>query len=230
MAFELCVFDVAGTTVRDDGAVATCLRDTVARRGPAPTDAAITDVMGLSKPLALRELLRAALGRDPSREAIAHAHDEFERRMVRHYTMGPNIEPIPGAPGAFRALRAHGVKVVLDTGFSRRILGALLQRLGWVEGVVVDLTVASDEVARGRPHPDMIHRAMFALGVQDCRTVCKVGDTVADIREGKAAEAGLVVGVTTGTCSAAELRDAGASVVLDSVSDLPRFLSARWAA
>ncbi|MFO0612923.1 MAG: hypothetical protein U0414_10065 [Polyangiaceae bacterium] len=71
---------------------------------------------------------------------------------------------------------------------------------------------------------------MFRLGIEDPRKVCKVGDTVADVREGRAASAGLVVGVTSGTCSFEELRDAGASVVLESVCELPRLLAARWAA
>lgn len=52
--FELCVLDVAGTTVEDDGAVARCIRETVARRGAPPSDAAVTAVMGLPKPAALR--------------------------------------------------------------------------------------------------------------------------------------------------------------------------------
>ncbi|MFO0612924.1 MAG: haloacid dehalogenase-like hydrolase [Polyangiaceae bacterium] len=134
MPFEMVVFDVAGTTVRDDGAVATCLRDTVTRRGAAPTAAAISRVMGLAKPVALKELLCVDSDREPTRSEIAHAHDEFERRMVRHYAVGAAIEPIPGAAGAFRALRAHGVRVVLDTGFSRRILDAVLHRLGWRSG------------------------------------------------------------------------------------------------
>lgn len=228
--FELCVFDVAGTTVADDGAVARCIRETVARRGAPPTDAALTAVMGLPKPAALRELLTVALRREPGRGEVLAAHDEFERRMVRHYTIDADVQPIRGATAAFRALREAGAKVVLDTGFSRRVLDAVLHRLGWLEGVVVDLTVASDEVPRGRPHPDMIHRAMHFLEIQDGRSVCKVGDTVADIREGRSVGAGLVVGVTSGTCSRDELWAAGADVVLDSVADLSALLGAHRAA
>lgn len=224
MDFELCVFDVAGTTVEDDGAVADCLRAAIELRGPRPTEVALTAVMGLAKPVAISALLAVALGRAPERREVEETHQDFEDRMVEHYTLDPDIRPMFGAGGAFRALRASGVKVALDTGFSRRILDAVLARLGWRAGVVVDLTVASDEVPRGRPHPDMIHRAIRLLGVTDPRRVCKVGDTVADVREGRSARAGLVVGVTSGTCTGDALRDAGADLVLESVAEVPRRL------
>ena len=81
---------------------------------------------------------------------------------------------------------------------------AALARLGW-DHDVVDLTVTSDEVEQGRPHPHLIYRAMQLAGIGDPRDVAKVGDTPADIEEGRAAGCGLVVGVTYGTHSRAEL-------------------------
>ncbi|MFO0611443.1 MAG: HAD family hydrolase [Polyangiaceae bacterium] len=230
MRFDLCVFDVAGTTLRDDEAVARCMRETIARRGPEPSPGAVADVMGLGKPVALGMLLRAALRREPRRTEIKAASDEFERRMIRHYTLATEVAPIPGANTVFQALRSFGVRVALDTGFSRRILNAVLHRVGWLEGAVVDFTVTSDEVPRGRPHPDMIHRAMHVLEVDDGHRVCKVGDTIADIREGRAAGCGLVVGVTSGTGTRDELARAGADLVLDSIADLPGLLARHHAA
>lgn len=86
MDFDLCVFDVAGTTVEDDGAVAACLRAAVARRGPPPTNVALTAVMGLPKPVALDALLAVSLGRAPERREVEETNDDFEDRMVEHYT------------------------------------------------------------------------------------------------------------------------------------------------
>ena len=51
------------------------------------------------------------------------------------------------------------------------------------------------------------------------------GDTVADMRCGVNAGAGLVVGVRTGAHQATALRDAGATHVLTSIADLPGLLS-----
>ena len=92
----------------------------------------------------------------------------------------------------------------MDTGFSRPIADAIIGRLGWSD--LIDASVASDEVERGRPYPDMIFRAMELTNVADVRNVAKVGDTASDMRQGTEAGCSWVVGVTTGAYSAAALQ------------------------
>ena len=53
-------------------------------------------------------------------------------------------------------MKDAGIKVALDTGFNRAITQVILDRLGWSDSPLIDATICSDEVARGRPHPDMI--------------------------------------------------------------------------
>jgi phosphonatase-like hydrolase len=105
---------------------------------------------------------------------------------------------MPYAVELFQQLRKAGVKVALDTGFSRPIVDAILARLGWDERLL-DATVASDEVTRGRPHADLALRAMKLTGVQDAQRVAKVGDTPSDLLEGTSAGCRWVIGVTNGT-------------------------------
>jgi phosphonatase-like hydrolase len=140
--------------------------------------------------------------------------------MVHHVLTSPDLAPIAGAEAAFAELRAHGARVALATGFGRRVLNAILLRLGWYEGDVIDVSVASDEVEHGRPAPDLVFRAMTLTGVRDPGRVAKVGDTVADVREGIAAGCGLVVGVTTGTATKLALRAERPSLVLPSVASI----------
>ena len=52
----------------------------------------------------------------------------------------------------------------------------------------------------------------------DVKRVCKVGDSVRDIQEGRNAGCGLVVGVLSGADSYQELMDAGAHMVCDRVT------------
>ena len=66
---------------------------------------------------------------------------------------------------------------------------------------------------------------MLRLGASRVRAMVVAGDTVADMRCGVNAGAGLVVGVRTGAHQAPALRDAGATHVLDAVTDLPGLLS-----
>ncbi len=50
---------------------------------------------------------------------------------------------------------------------------------------------------KGRPYPYMIFRNMEALDVSDVHRVLKIGDTTADIKEGKSAgvfTAGVIIG------------------------------------
>lgn len=220
MQIDLVVFDVAGTTVVDDDAVGQALREAVIRRGARPSRASVASVMGLRKDDALRVLLAERPEGAPTDEEVATAHRAFEERMVHHYLTSPDLAPIAGAEAAFAELRASGVRVALATGFSRRILNAILLRLGWYEGDTVDVTVASDEVERGRPAPDLIRHAMRATGVADPACVAKVGDTVADVREGIAAGCGLVIGVTSGTATRLALRAERPSLVLPSVASV----------
>src|SRR5262249_39585143 len=130
-----------------------------------------------------------------------------------------------GTTRLFRDLRRLGIRVALDTGFSRDVLDVLLARLAW-DADVVDCTVTSDEVAEGRPHPDLIFRAMQLTGVSRSSDVAKIGDTPVDVLEGQAANCGLVVGVTYGTHSRAELERFGVPLI-DRLPDLLPLLGAR---
>jgi phosphonatase-like hydrolase len=217
---ELVVFDLAGTTVHDGDAVRAAFRAVLAGQGITVAPEAVHAVMGLPKPEALRRLLDQA-GAPPTADAVAALHADFVRRMCHYYATDPAVQEIPGAAAAFAALRRAGIKVALDTGFSRPIVAVLLERLGWTVPAVIDADVTSDEVARGRPHPDMIRHLMQRLGVTDPRRVAKVGDTRADLEEGTNAGCGLVIGVTTGSSTRAQLQAWPHTHVVDSVADVP---------
>lgn len=94
---------------------------------------------------------------------------------------------------------------MLDTGFDRAITQAIVDRLGWQRDGKIDFSVTSDEVAQGRPYPDLIFKAMELTGVTDPGSVMKVGDTPSDLQEGSAGGCRYVVGVTTGAFTRKEL-------------------------
>ena len=223
MKVELVVFDVAGTTLVDENNVAGTLRAALADVGCTVREADCAGVMGLAKPVAIAALARSQVAADELPALVERAHRAFVDRMVHHYLASPGVRPIPGAESTFHALRDEGIRVALDTGFSRPIMDAIALRLGWHEDMV-DLTVTSDEVEEGRPHPHMIRRAMAALKVDHPERVVKVGDTAADMREGIAAGAGRVVGVLSGTGNRIELEESGATDIVPDVSWLPRLL------
>ncbi len=223
MNIELVVFDLAGTTVNDEDGVNRAVREALSEVGVSASRAAVNEVMGIPKPVALRRLLEGASRAElmPRLDAI---HGDFVARMIRFYQRDPSVYEIPGSSDVFRRLRTAGIKVALDTGFSRDIVEVILDRLGWNNPELVNLTVTSDDVPRGRPHPDMIVKAMEALAVSDASRVAKVGDTPADLEEGTRAGCGLVVGVTGGSHTADQLRPWPHTHLIGSVVELPALL------
>ncbi len=224
MKIDLVVFDMAGTTVNDDDGVNRCVRAALEKVGVPVTREAVNRVMGIPKPEALRQLIDASDRRTELVPRLDAIHTDFVARMIRFYQTDPSVHEVAGAGEVFRRLRAGGIRVALDTGFSREIVDVLLRRLGWRDSGVVDATVTSDEVPRGRPHPDMIVKLMRDLGVSDPKRVAKVGDTPSDLEEGTNAGCGVVVGVTRGSHTAAQLEPFGHTHLIESVTEMPALL------
>lgn len=223
MKIDLVVFDMAGTTVHDADAVHACLLGALSAQGFDVGRKRVNEVMGLAKPVALRTIMEQSLGRAVEPERVDAAYQDFLRKMIAFYRNDPSVREIRPATEVFRELKRNGIRVALDTGFARAIVDAILDRLGW-RGGLLDATVASDEVERGRPHPDLILRAMALTGVSDPRRVAKVGDTPADLAEGRAAGCGLVVGVTEGSHRPEELEPFPHTHLIPSVAALPSLL------
>lgn len=218
MRYRLAVLDIAGTTVADPGLVARAFAEAMAAAGQAIEVEDVRPLMGYPKPQAIARLLGTTVD-DPR---VAPIHTDFVARMLECYRHAPGIAPLPGAEAVFDTLRAHGIRIGLDTGFSRDIAEVIIDRLGWHDRI--DALVASDEVPAGRPAPYMIQALMQRTGVDDAATVVKVGDTEVDINEGRNAGVGLNVAITTGAFTRAELLPHGPDHIIDHLDRLPSLL------
>ncbi len=224
---QLIVFDLAGTTVKDNRDVHRVLRDALAEHGVDISLNDANDVMGIPKPIAIEELLlKRYLGRRPIDGLwIQEIHQLFVAKMREFYLTNPYVSEVPGASDTFFQLHAAGIRVATDTGFDRPITDPLLQRMGWITQGLVDATVTSDEVAKGRPHPDMIFEAMKRTGVTDLSRVAKVGDTPSDLGEGTAAKCGWVIGVTSGAFTRDQLSREPHTHLIDSIPEILEILN-----
>jgi phosphonatase-like hydrolase len=221
MAIRLVVFDMAGTTVHDADGVNRCIRRSLEAAGLTVQAAVVNTVMGLPKREALRRLIEpSSLAREllPRIEAI---HSDFAARMRSFCASDPSVCEISGASAVFRWLHNAGIGVAVNTGFSRDIAQIILNRLGWERDQLIDASVTSDEVERGRPHPDMIRYLMRRLGITNAEEVAKVGDTPADLEEGHNAGCGLVIGVTQGTHTREQLAAFPHTHLVESVAEVP---------
>lgn len=223
MHYELAVLDMAGTTVHDPDLVVHALRDALAGAGYQPPVEALRALMGYTKPAAIRTVLAA---HDlPADEAqVARVHADFVQRMLDCYRTHAEVRPMAAAEETLGELRRRGMKVALNTAFSQDIAECLIERFGWRQRGLIDAAISADRVPEGRPAPDMIRALMAQCGVSEPARVIKVGDTEVDIREGRAAACGLVVAVTTGAYTRAQLLAYQPDAVLDSLHELPALL------
>lgn len=253
------IFDWAGTVV-DYGSRApvNAFLELFARHGVNASVEQARAPMGAHK----REHIRAMLampaiaaawqskhGRAPGEPDLDQLYQEFiplQTEVIARHT-----DVIPHVPEAMRELRRRGIRVGSTTGYTREMTSALVAAAAQ-GGFAPDAVVCADEVPEGRPAPWMALEAARRLNAWPMRACVKIGDTVADIAEGR--NAGMwSVGLTrTGNelglseAEAASLpeaalrarlaeadwrfRRAGAHEVIESLAALPALLDSIEAA
>ena len=224
MALELVIFDLAGTTVRDNRDVHRALLRALNDDGVEVSIEQVNEVMGIPKPIAIEQLLlQNYKGKRNINEGwIQQIHQRFRDYMIDFYRFDPNVSEKEGVSNLFLQLRERGILVGVDTGFDRAITQPLLDRLGWLRNDLIDVSITSDEVPRGRPFPDMIYKSMALTGVNNPAFVAKVGDTVSDLQEGSSAGCQWVIGVTDGAFTREELRKAPHTHLVEDVREVGR--------
>lgn len=206
MQTQLVVFDLAGTTVKDNFDVPRVLQQALVELGGVNTSLQqATDLMGIPKPVAIKKLLVDGGLTSFTDEFVEEIHRYFVENMIDFYRYDVSVGEKEGVSETFAALKKEGIKVAIDTGFDREITDELLKRMGWIKKGLLDASITSDEVENGRPAPDMIFEAMKRTGVTDVKNVVKVGDTASDMQEGTNAGCGFVIGITTGAYTSEQL-------------------------
>jgi len=206
---------MAGTTVRDGGSVLEAFASALATQNlpAAALDQAMQDVkssMGQSK----IEVFRRILG---SEQAAQQANEAFENHYAAAVRAG-HVAAMPGATDVFKACRDAGIRVCLATGFSPGTRDAIISELGW--GDLIDLALSPANAGRGRPWPDLPLTALLLLQGGAVSELAVAGDTASDVESGLRAGAGVVAGVLSGAGSRANLEQAGAPIILDTIAGL----------
>src|SRR4029077_2836755 len=94
---------------------------------------------------------------------------------------------------------------------------------------LVDLALSPADagfLGRGRPWPDLPLTALLRLRGGAVSELAVAGDTASDIESGRRAGAAIVAGVLTGASTRADLEQAGAPLILDTIAGiLPHIIS-----
>ena len=99
---------------------------------------------------------------------------------IRHATL------IPGAAALVSDLRARGVKIGSNTGYTREMMEGILPRAA-AQGYAPDALVCAGETPSGRPAPLMTWKVMVELDVWPASACVKVDDAEVGIEEGRQA-------------------------------------------
>ena len=210
--------DMAGTTVADDGTVLEAFAAAIAGLPAAAFDRAMTAVrfsMGQSK----IEVFRRILGDE---EMARQANEAFEDHYAAAVRAG-QVSAMPGADETITRLREVGVRVCLATGFSPVTRDAIIETLAW--GRLIDLALSPADAGRGRPWPDLPLTALLRLRGGAVGELAVAGDTASDIESGRRAGAAIVAGVLTGASTRADLEQAGAPLILDTIAGILPYIS-----
>jgi HAD superfamily hydrolase (TIGR01509 family) len=154
-----------------------------------------------------------------SRLALEHLdadtiQDAIVDGMVERYRSRPS-PVIAGAPDEVRRIAARR-PVAIASSSHRRVIEAAVDALGLHD--VFGAIVSSDEVARGKPEPDVYLLAADRLGVPASQCVV-VEDSLNGVRAGKAAGAFVVLVPNPSVPPAGDAR-VRADLVLERLADL----------
>lgn len=214
---KMVVFDMAGTTVNEDNVVYKTLHKAISNAGyTVSLEQVLEHGAGKEKHQAIIDILEQ-IKHSPS--AVHETMPLFQQfgDMLKQAYQDLTVTACEGSEEVFDYLHQKKIQVVLNTGYNQKTAQTLLDKLHWTTGKQYDLLVTADDVQRGRPNPDMILLAMKKLGVPDAGTVVKIGDSIIDIEEGKAAKCYLSLGITTGAQTKEQLKTANPDYIINSL-------------
>ena len=220
---KLVVFDVAGTTAKDDGLVVKAFREAMIQQGVERDSDELAKMVDYVEETMGQRKMDVFMHLCEGNAIAAAATHEIFIEQYNNLVANGELEEFDGISQLFATLRATNIGVAITTGFPRELLSSILNDLDWRERI--ELSVASDEVAAGRPAPDMILRSIDLyrnLSNQEIEpsNVMVVGDTQSDMQSGVAAGARYIVGVTSGAHDELQLKTAGATHVFDGAAQL----------
>lgn len=197
---QAVIFDCDGTLVDSEPLARIAWERSLSPYGYAIDDAEYAGLIGL--PYA--KVHRFFADRVPGLAAPDPFWDAYSGALFE--LIDTQLEPFADALETVRDLRALDVAVAVASSSPRARLDRTLARAGLADAFAV--TVAGDEVAHGKPAPDMFLAAAERLGVAPAR--CAV---IEDSAPGVAA--GLAAGMHTVGVARDGARLDGAHVVLD---------------
>lgn len=212
MPDEIICLDMDNTLLRSDKTHLVAFQRAFKKNGlPKLPSAKVIALFGLIAKDMLRQLFpgidEIKLGK------VVLDHDLFVVNDTAKY-----VHVFRGVKRALKLLKQHYKLALLSNCKHVEVLAII--RAAGIEASTFSAIVGNDDVIHPKPNPDEIRKAMKEAGLYKGYMV---GDTIYDVRAGKAA--GLkTIAVLTGHHSRQRLKKENPDYILKSVADLPRLL------
>lgn len=210
---RLILFDCDGTLVDSQAGIVTSMQTAFLSFGLiAPPPDAVKRVVGLSLDVAVRRLV-PDMGQSDALQVAAIYKETFRNLRLDGTLQEPMYE---GIKAAVLDLDLPHTILGVATGKSRRGLNAVLERHGLLARFQTLQT--ADDVAAGKPAPDMCLKACAEMGIDPSATLV-IGDTTYDMEMARSAGA-QAIGVGWGYHATDELCDAGAGAIVATPAEI----------
>ena len=214
---KMIIFDMAGTTIQEKGIVYNSLFNTIKLIKPDLLRSDISRFAGYNKNEVIKYYVDQQRMNSPD-VVLRNLKSEFNYYLKKEYMNNESVKLMDKSlPSFFNLLREYDIKICLNTGYNKDIQNLLIDKLNLLD--CIDDYISSEEVERGRPYPYMINKLMSRNNVNYPEEVIKIGDSVADIKEGKNAGC-KTVGVLSGANSKAQLLKENPDIIINNIMDL----------
>ncbi|HSV42958.1 MAG TPA: HAD family hydrolase [Candidatus Bathyarchaeia archaeon] len=208
---QLVIFDLDGTLINAYPAVEQSVNRVLHHFGLQPqTSEVIKRAVGFGP----QRLLETFLDGKKMKEALAL----YERIHTQALLTGSSL--LPGAVELLHALKKRGCRLAVASNRPKRFSLIVIEHLGIAS--FFDRVLCGDELAQGKPHPEILQALMRERGAMPAETLY-VGDMVIDVETGASAGVKTLV-VPTGSHTEEELRAAGPWRVIQRLEEVLDFV------
>jgi HAD superfamily hydrolase (TIGR01549 family) len=211
---DAVLFDIDGTLVDSTYHHALAWHRAFARLGEAPPLWRLHRAIGMGG-----DKLVAHVAGDETESQRGDKLRDFWRQ--EYLEIRTEVRPLPGAADLVRRLSASRYRVALASSGDPEFAREAIDLLG--AGDQIEALTTSEDVDASKPDPDLLQATLARIGEVERRVF--VGDTPYDVEAAGRAGMGCIA-VLTGGFSRAELTDAGATLVVESLAEL---VDADWA-
>ncbi|MCR4588338.1 MAG: HAD-IA family hydrolase [Lachnospiraceae bacterium] len=211
MIFDLLIFDFDGTLADTQKTIVEAKKEAARQLGlHVASEEEYIATIGLSSQGGFRKVYP-----DLPEERMEHCVTVYRRIFD---AMKEKIPPVlfPGTEEVLKTLKAQGKTLTIASARNKESLDAFLE--GWGVRDLFAYVLSGDDTTRLKPHPEAVLKTMKDLSFSPEETLV-IGDMPLDIAMGKDAGA-YTCGVTYGNSNREDLTRAGATYVVDAISEL----------